>query len=220
MIQLSTCAAVMRGAKRIDLKKIADKALDICAKNGFQVSSDARCWHRLTSHVCRHARYGDLGSSFCGFLRQLAALKLLPRLQVKHSLVFENKNALSAAETPWTDGRDTWWHDNVPQQAPEAEVEWVGAEDPLFLLYTSGSTGKPKGVLHTTGVCLSSSPSQSESLLHQMSTRALAHCHSPGTAAHICRPNRLCHALAGGYMLYAATTSKFVFDLKPGDIYW
>jgi hypothetical protein len=27
----------MRGAKRIDLKKIADKALDICAKNGFQV---------------------------------------------------------------------------------------------------------------------------------------------------------------------------------------
>ena len=75
-----------------------------------------------------------------------------PALQVKHSLVFENKNALSAADTPWTDGRDTWWHDNVPQQASEAEVEWVGAEDPLFLLYTSGSTGKPKGVLHTTGV--------------------------------------------------------------------
>ena len=71
--------------------------------------------------------------------------------QVKHSLVFENKNALSAADTPWTDGRDTWWHDNVPQQATEAAVEWVGAEDPLFLLYTSGSTGKPKGVLHTTG---------------------------------------------------------------------
>ena len=41
MILLVLCmrAAVMRGAKRIDLKKIADKALDICAKNGFQVSS-------------------------------------------------------------------------------------------------------------------------------------------------------------------------------------
>ena len=74
---------------------------------------------------------------------------------MKHSLVFENKNAMSAADTPWTDGRDTWWHDNVPQQPMEAEVEWVGAEDPLFLLYTSGSTGKPKGVLHTTGAhCL------------------------------------------------------------------
>jgi acyl-coenzyme A synthetase/AMP-(fatty) acid ligase len=33
----------------------------------------------------------------------------------------------------------------------EASVEWMEAEDPLFLLYTSGSTGKPKGVLHTVG---------------------------------------------------------------------
>lgn len=27
----------MRGAKKIDLKKIADKALDICEKAGFKV---------------------------------------------------------------------------------------------------------------------------------------------------------------------------------------
>ena len=31
------------------------------------------------------------------------------------------------------------------------DIEWMDAEDPLFILYTSGSTGKPKGVLHTTG---------------------------------------------------------------------
>ena len=31
-----------------------------------------------------------------------------------------------------------------------ASIEWMDAEDPLFILYTSGSTGKPKGVLHTT----------------------------------------------------------------------
>lgn len=52
--------------------------------------------------------------------------------------------------------------------------EWMGAEDPLFMLYTSGSTGKPKGVLHTTA----------------------------------------------GYLLYAATTFKNVFDYKAGDVYW
>ena len=25
---------------------------------------------------------------------------------------------------------------------------------------------------------------------------------------------------AGGYMLAAATTTKYAFDLRPGDIYW
>ncbi|CAJ0941981.1 unnamed protein product, partial [Mesorhabditis belari] len=32
----------------------------------------------------------------------------------------------------------------------DSPVEWMDAEDPLFILYTSGSTGKPKGILHTT----------------------------------------------------------------------
>jgi len=50
-----------------------------------------------------------------------------------------------------TEGRDQWWQDQIPSQSSECEVEWMDAEDPLFLLYTSGSTGKPKGVLHTTG---------------------------------------------------------------------
>jgi acetyl-CoA synthetase len=46
-------------------------------------------------------------------------------------------------------GRDSWWHDVVPNQPVECEPEVMDAEDPLFILYTSGSTGKPKGVLHT-----------------------------------------------------------------------
>ncbi|KAF9619581.1 hypothetical protein IFM89_007408 [Coptis chinensis] len=41
--------------------------------------------------------------------------------------------------------------DAVPKYPMTCDVEWVDAEDPLFLLCTSGSTGKPKGVLHTTG---------------------------------------------------------------------
>jgi acetyl-CoA synthetase len=34
--------------------------------------------------------------------------------------------------------------DVVPKFPTKCDVEWVDAEDPLFLLYTSGSTGKPK----------------------------------------------------------------------------
>jgi len=50
-------------------------------------------------------------------------------------------------------GRDLWYHEEVRAVGIDrhCDIEWVDAEDPLFILYTSGSTGKPKGVLHTTG---------------------------------------------------------------------
>jgi acetyl-CoA synthetase len=49
-------------------------------------------------------------------------------------------------------GRDYWYHEEVRASDVKhhCDVEWMDAEDPLFILYTSGSTGKPKGVLHTT----------------------------------------------------------------------
>jgi acetyl-CoA synthetase len=47
-------------------------------------------------------------------------------------------------------GRDLWLDEETHKQRSTCTVEWMGAEDPLFILYTSGSTGKPKGVLHTT----------------------------------------------------------------------
>ena len=50
-----------------------------------------------------------------------------------------------------TPGRDLWLDEELARQRAICPVEWVDAEDPLFILYTSGSTGKPKGVLHTTG---------------------------------------------------------------------
>ncbi len=50
-------------------------------------------------------------------------------------------------------GRDHWYHEEVRAADIDrhCDIEWVDAEDPLFILYTSGSTGKPKGILHTTG---------------------------------------------------------------------
>ncbi|EKX47337.1 hypothetical protein GUITHDRAFT_157624 [Guillardia theta CCMP2712] len=66
------------------------------------------------------------------------------------------------------------WNKLMAGASADCPVEWMDAEDPLFLLYTSGSTGKPKGVLHTTA----------------------------------------------GYMVWSATTFKYVFDYRPGDVYW
>ena len=68
-----------------------------------------------------------------------------PGHSVEFCLVFRH----TGNAVPMTDGRDLWWHEAVPAQAPACEPEPMDSEDPLFILYTSGSTGKPKGVLHT-----------------------------------------------------------------------
>ena len=65
-----------------------------------------------------------------------------------------NTNGLTThdyARGSWSEGRDIWWHDIVPQQSAECAAEPMESEDMLYILYTSGSTGKPKGIVHTTG---------------------------------------------------------------------
>ncbi|MFO7608080.1 MAG: acetate--CoA ligase [Candidatus Krumholzibacteriia bacterium] len=57
----------------------------------------------------------------------------------------------TGAQTEMRSGRDFWLDEECRRQRSTCSVEWMGAEDPLFILYTSGSTGKPKGVMHTTG---------------------------------------------------------------------
>jgi len=67
---------------------------------------------------------------------------------VPHVLMYHNMDPSLSDLVPSEDC--LVWQDVIPSQSTECPVEWMGAEDPLFLLYTSGSTGKPKGVLHTT----------------------------------------------------------------------
>ncbi len=55
------------------------------------------------------------------------------------------------AGVPMRSGRDFWLDEECRRQRSTCSVEWMGSEDPLFILYTSGSTGKPKGLVHTTG---------------------------------------------------------------------
>jgi len=92
--------------------------------------------------------------------------------QVQHCVVYRRVG--DKLETAMQPGRDLWWHEAMEKAEAECPVEWMDAEDPLFILYTSGSTGKPKGVVHTTG----------------------------------------------GYMVYAGTTFKYVFDYHDDDIFW
>lgn len=94
------------------------------------------------------------------------AVKQSPSVQ--RVLIFQRT---SKPYDAWQDGRDLWWHEEVPKYANYIDPEPTSSEDPLFLLYTSGSTGKPKGLVHTTG----------------------------------------------GYLVGAAATGKYVFDIHPQD---
>ena len=38
----------------------------------------------------------------------------------------------------WDDSIDRWWHEELHRAADNCPVEWMDAEDPLFILYTSG----------------------------------------------------------------------------------
>jgi len=74
-----------------------------------------------------------------------AALRSCP--SVKKMLVVKR----TGGAVEWVQGRDIWYHDEMPSVSAVCQPTEMAAEDPLFILYTSGSTGKPKGVLHTTG---------------------------------------------------------------------
>ncbi len=82
-------------------------------------------------------------------LKAEADLALYECPSVKSVIVVSRARTLVDMEP----GRDFWYHDEVRSAdvTQHCDIEWMDAEDPLFILYTSGSTGKPKGVLHTTG---------------------------------------------------------------------
>jgi acetyl-CoA synthetase len=88
---------------------------------------------------------------------------------------------------PYTEGRDKWWHDEVNKVPAYCPPEIMSSEDPLFILYVS------------------------------QSFPLRFHCSCAfQTSGSTGKPKGLVHT-TGGYLLGAALTVKFVFDIHPGD---
>ncbi|KAM3663918.1 acetyl-coenzyme A synthetase, cytoplasmic isoform X2 [Ammospiza caudacuta] len=121
---LITADAFYRGDKLVNLKQIADEAIQKCADKGFSLK---KCI------VVKHLGREEVGAAG-------TCSKSPPQ-----------KKLCQEVQTPWNPAIDTWWHELMSGASTECEPEWCDAEDELFILYTSGSTGKPKGVLHTMG---------------------------------------------------------------------
>ena len=138
---LLTATGSMRGKKPILLKGIADEGIAIAAKQGFQVSKLRKnIFPHFTRGVLMHTDH-SLNQS-CVLAMMKAHLHSSPLLQVETVLVYENETSVKRDDVSFSQDRDVWWQDSVSRQSESCEVEWVEAEDPLFLLYTSGSTGK------------------------------------------------------------------------------
>ena len=70
------------------------------------------------------------------------------------------RRAGEAVATPWTEGRDAWWHGPAPLAgagpaddagSAAADAGETDPEMPYMLIYTSGTTGRPKGAVHVHG---------------------------------------------------------------------
>ena len=107
--------------------------------------------------------------------------------EVEHVLVLRR----TGNPVSWTEGRDKWWHEETVKVPNYCPPEIMAAEDPMFILYVSSSTFRL------------STPSDGVS--RQIQTSG-----STGT------PKGVVHTTAG-YILGAALTVKYVFDVHPGD---
>ncbi|XP_072222863.1 acetyl-coenzyme A synthetase, cytoplasmic [Leuresthes tenuis] len=132
---LITADGFFRGDKLINLKSIADEALQKCRDKGFPIERCIVLKHLSSKPVEIVGSHSPPAKRSC------------PDLQEKQT--GKVKKTHPPHQVPWNSEVDLCWHTLMHAASDECEPEWCESEDPLFILYTSGSTGKPKGVLHT-----------------------------------------------------------------------
>jgi acetyl-CoA synthetase len=159
---LITASGVLRGSKLLQLKRVADAALAAAAAAGHHV---ARClvWEKsalprevrrrrwLTGRLAAwlgRAGPGVAAGRWCMWAAAAAGSNEGPaerperarRCSARRRPPHTRRRRRPQA-TPWVAGRDAWWREEIPPCPEYCPPEWMGAEEPLFLLYTSGSTG-------------------------------------------------------------------------------
>ncbi|XP_057680686.1 acetyl-coenzyme A synthetase, cytoplasmic isoform X2 [Corythoichthys intestinalis] len=131
---LITADGFYRGDKLINLKLLADEAVQKCRDKGFSLETCI-----VLKHLSKEAPETSLSSP--------PAKRPCPDLQETETGRVRKTHPVP--QVPWNPKVDKCWHTLMCEVSDECEPEWCASEDPLFILYTSGSTGKPKGVLHT-----------------------------------------------------------------------
>ncbi|XP_041701908.2 acetyl-coenzyme A synthetase, cytoplasmic [Coregonus clupeaformis] len=144
---LITADGFYRGDKLINLKVIADDALQKCRDKSFPVQ---RCI--VLKHLSKEVEATHLVSESPPPTHLVSESpppkRPCPDLQ-QEKQKDRVKKIRPVPQVPWNPEVDRCWHSLLSNMSEECEPEWCDSEDPLFILYTSGSTGKPKGVLHT-----------------------------------------------------------------------